>query len=383
MKIIFFGSDYIPTNGGIATYTKEWLHALSLENISGNVRIFGNKNPRKEKINNNLSLETVRSVNFFYVGFTIFIDFIKNINADYFYALNLFPIGFWTVFWSKVFFKKSIITFYGADACDTRTSRKVVRLQSFAIKNATIAITISEFTKNKIIKRYNLSYKNNIQVIYPILPKLDMVNKIDNIKVEQEKNKLGINDNNFVIVTVCRLVKRKGVPYLIEAISLIKDQNVKLIVVGDGPERKELENIRDKFNLKDRVYFVGKVPDLSIYYSIAKVGSLVSYIIEEEGDFEGLGLVLLEAESYSLPVIGTRSGGIPEAIDNDKTGFVVEERNAHSIADSILKLKNDNILYNQMKNRTKDFLEERFGRENTSKRLFGILSKEMKTGDNK
>ncbi len=375
MKIIFFGSDYIPTNGGIATYTREWLNAFSLEDINGKVKIFGNKNPRKEKINN-LSLETLRSVNFFYVGFIIFMDFVKNLNADYFYAMNLFPIGFWTVFWSKIFFKKSVITFYGADACDTRTTRKVVLLQSFSIKRATIAITISEFTKNKVIQRYNLSNKNNIKVIYPILPRLDMVHNIDYKKVEEEKRRLNIDNDDFVIVTVCRLVKRKGVEYLIEAISLIKDKNIKLIVVGDGPERKNLELIKDKYDLKDRVIFVGKVPDLSIYYSIAKVGSLVSYTIENEGDFEGLGLVLLEAQLYGLPVIGTRSGGIPEAIEDGKTGFVVDERNANAISDSILKLKNDNSLYNKMKSNTKVFLQNRFGHENTvRKTILSILKK--------
>jgi glycosyltransferase involved in cell wall biosynthesis len=187
---------------------------------------------------------------------------------------------------------------------------------------------------------------------------------------------LNIDNDDFVIVTVCRLVKRKGVEYLIEAISLIKDKNIKLIVVGDGPERKNLELIKDKYDLKDRVIFVGKVPDLSIYYSIAKVGSLVSYTIENEGDFEGLGLVLLEAQLYGLPVIGTRSGGIPEAIEDGKTGFVVDERNANTISDSILKLKNDNSLYNKMKSNTKVFLQNRFGHENTvRKTILSILKK--------
>jgi len=295
----------------------------------------------------------------------LFLYFIRNIKYDYYYAFNLFPVGFWTVFWSKVFFKKSIITFYGADACDTRTSKKVIFLQRFAIVRSYLAITISEFTKNKVIERYKINNSNNIKVIYPILPEMNNITD----------SKLDINKNDFIIIAVCRLVKRKGIEYLLEAMSLIKDKNIRLIVIGDGPERNDLGNLKDKYNLLDRVIFTGRVPDIEFYYNIAKVAVLVSYNIENEGDFEGLGLVLLEAQSYGLPVIGTRSGGIPEAIEENKTGFIVEEKNARSIADAIIRLKNDTTLYSNMNNRTKDFLEERFGKNNTIKRLIDILKR--------
>ena len=241
MKILFFGSDYFPTNGGIATYTREWLNVMAEEDIVGKAVIFGNKIPRTGNIGNNIELETLRSVGFFYTGFMIFLYFIRNIKYDYYYAFNLFPVGFWTVFWSKVFFKKSIVTFYGADACDTRTSKKVVFLQRFTITRSHFSLTISNFTKNRVIERYKIKNFDNIEVIYPILLKGDKI--ID--------NKSDINRDDFIVVAVCRLVKRKGIEYLLEAISLIEDKNIRLIVIGDGPERNNLGNLKDKYNLFD------------------------------------------------------------------------------------------------------------------------------------
>lgn len=363
MKIFFFGSDYSPTGGGIAKYTENWLHAIAKEGVSGKATIFGNKNPRKESILNRIEIKTLKRVGFFYTGFVIFLDFIKHINYDYFYSLNLFPVGFWTVFWSKVFFKKSIITFYGADACDMRTSKKVILLQDFTIRKADLAITISESTKNKVIGKYKIKNPDNIIVIYPILP-----------EDYHGKDIASLGKEKFTIITVCRLVKRKGVDFLIKSLTFMnKDEN--LLIVGDGPERANLEKLTDEYSLRNRVVFAGKVPDLSIYYKQALAGALVSYDISERGDFEGLGLVLLEAQSYGLPVIGTRSGGIPEAIEDGKTGFVVEERDPKAIANAVIKLKENTNLYKSMSERTKYFINEKFGAENTVRMLLRIINK--------
>ena len=371
-KIFFFGSDYPPTGGGISTYTKEWLFAISNEKeIEARARIFGNKNPRVENVSD-IQISIVKSVNFFYVGFVIFLDIIKFRKSEVLHSFNIFPVGFWVIFWSKVFFKKGIITFYGADACDSRTTSKVRFLQKWSIKNAYKAITISQFTKNKIVDKYKISGEN-IEVIYPVLPKNE--SKVNKDEIESIKVRLDVKDTDFIVLSVSRLVKRKGIEYLIEAISKIEDQNVKAIIVGGGPEREALDNKVKSLGLENRIFFAGRVSSLSEYYSIANIAVLLSYDIESEGDFEGLGLVLLEAQSNGLPVVGTNSGGIPEAFEDGETGILVPELDSNSIAQAIIKLKGDKTLYEKMSKATPDFLNKRFGLENTIKKYIVMLCK--------
>jgi glycosyltransferase involved in cell wall biosynthesis len=390
LRIFCFGSDYPPTQGGISTHTKEWLAALSEEKgIRVRATIFGNKEPRTEKVGDVIELTTVRSVNFFSVGLRIFKDMWRYRHYNVIHSFNLFPVGFWVVFWSKIFRKKSVVTFYGQDACDRRTSAKVVWLQKWTLTNATKCITISEFSKKKVLERYNLGHNTSdraISVVHPILPHFEDVGHESTKDVKKPPNenirqKFGIGKTDFVLVSVSRLVKRKGIEYQIEAISKISDTTVKLIIVGGGPEREKLEEKAKQLGVTNRVFFAGKVPLLAPYYKAANAAALTSYIIEEEGDFEGLGLVLLEAQSYGLPVIGTKSGGIPETFEDGKTGILVAERNTDEIVNAILQLKKGlvddpaagAILQKELSQNTADFLKKEFGKENTVIKYLNLL----------
>lgn len=85
----------------------------------------------------------------------------------------------------------------------------------------------------------------------------------------------------------------------------------------------------------------------------------------DDGDFEGLGLVLLEAQSYGVPVIGSRSGGIPETFEDGVTGILVEEQDIEELSRAIIKLKDNKILQKNLSANTRSFLERRFGYSNT------------------
>lgn len=264
-----------------------------------------------------------------------------------------FQLDFGQCFGQKILERKSVLTIYGADVADKRTSSKVVWLQGWAIRNATWVVTISEFSKSKIIERYGDS--GNIHVIHPILPAQEKAQ-------EDVRQKWGIAKDDFVVLSVSRLVKRKGVEFLIDAVKKINNPSVKLLVVGDGPEKERLMKLKN-----DQIIFTGKVPALSPYYEACDVAVLVSYIIPEEGDFEGLGLVLLEAQSFGKPVIGTKSGGIPETFEDDKTGILVPEKNSQVIADAILRIKNF-----KMQN-AREFLEREFGHKATIGKYLNLI----------
>lgn len=363
-KICFFGCDFPPTSGGIATYSYEWIltTAENLEVASVRAVIFGNKNPRREQIGK-LGLITFKSRGFVVTGILTLIYILKNFNSDLFHSLNLFPVGFWVVFWSKILKRKSAVTFYGTDACSSQASILTLKLKKWTIENASRAFTISEFTKRETLQI--LKIQREIEVVYALVPEKTIKEQQKNSHLlanhsDSERIDERIHDEDFIVLSVCRMVKRKGLDLLLKAISLLGDDKIKAVLVGDGPERKVLEDMASELKIQDRVIFVGKVNSLEPYYKRANVAVLLSNYLRAEGDFEGLGLVLIEAQYYGVPVIGSESGGIPEAFENGRTGLLVPESNSEAIRDAILEIYNNKDLRNKMSQESKKFIYEKF-----------------------
>ena len=111
------------------------------------------------------------------------------------------------------------------------------------------------------------------------------------------------------------------------------------ILVGDGPCRADLEALTDRLDLADSIAFKGFVGETEkrSYYQIADAFIMPNRELED-GDVEGFGIVFLEANAYGLPVIGGRSGGAVDAIEDGKTGFLVDPWDAHEIASKLIVL---------------------------------------------
>ena len=128
-------------------------------------------------------------------------------------------------------------------------------------------------------------------------------------KQEGLKNKSGVKRK--VILYVGRLIDWKGVDFLIKSIPKILGRfpESKLFIVGDGPERQRLNKISEDLGINDNVVFTGRLSQEEIrnYYSVADVFVLPS-IVNDKGETEGLGVVLLEAMSCGVPVIGSNVG---------------------------------------------------------------------------
>ena len=139
------------------------------------------------------------------------------------------------------------------------------------------------------------------------------------------------------ILFVGRLIERKGLPYLIEAIHLLPPGlRVRLDIVGAGHQRPLLERLVREKGLAERVFFRGRIPyeELAELYAGCDLFVLPA-IVDSRGDTEGLGVVLVEAMSYKKPVIATNVGGIPDIIRHNKTGILVEQRDPQALAQAI------------------------------------------------
>lgn len=144
-----------------------------------------------------------------------------------------------------------------------------------------------------------------------------------------------------VLLTVARLIPRKGHQTVIEALPQIASAvpEVAYLIVGDGECREELEQTVARQGLSDRVVFAGKAPaeDLCGYYTLAEAMVMPSHDLRGVPT-EGFGLTFLEANCCGTPVIGSRSGGIPDAVDHGLSGLLVPPRDSRALAKAAVRL---------------------------------------------
>jgi phosphatidyl-myo-inositol dimannoside synthase len=158
------------------------------------------------------------------------------------------------------------------------------------------------------------------------------------------RKRLGL-DGRPVVVCVSRLVPRKGQDTLIHAwpMVLAMAPDAMLLLVGDGPYRKNLKHLAERLRVADSVVFTGPVPDeeLPAHYDAGDIFAMPCRTRRAGLDVEGLGIVYLEASATGLPVIGGDSGGAPDAIRNGESGYVVPGHNVGEVAARIIELIDD------------------------------------------
>ena len=157
------------------------------------------------------------------------------------------------------------------------------------------------------------------------------------------------SEDDLVVGTIKLLETKYGINYLIEAFSTVvrkhPDLPLKLLIVGDGSERKNLESLAEKLEIKDKVYFAGmadysKVPS---FHKVIDIYAALSIL-----DSESFGVAIVEAEGCGKPVVVSNAGGLPEVVEDGKTGFVVEKKNAAAAAEKLEKLVLDAKLREKM-----------------------------------
>lgn len=143
------------------------------------------------------------------------------------------------------------------------------------------------------------------------------------------------------ILTVGRLIERKGFNFLIEAVARLRTElpDVRLVVVGDGAERESLRRLAASLTLQSHVRFAGLVSDeeLRALYETSNVFVLASVVLKN-GDCEGTPTVLIEASSLGLPVIGGTGGGTDAAVEDGRNGFLVDCSNVDLLAGRLRQL---------------------------------------------
>lgn len=143
-----------------------------------------------------------------------------------------------------------------------------------------------------------------------------------------------------VLLTVARLVPRKGHRQAIDVLSRLADRFPDLVylVVGEGPARGELEQLAARLGVSDRVIMAGRVSDAELAAAYAHADVYLAPSTEVDGDVEGFGMALAEAGAWGLPVIAGRSGGVADAIIDGRTGLTVDPGDADGLEQAVIAL---------------------------------------------
>lgn len=200
---------------------------------------------------------------------------------------------------------------------------------------------LGEFTRQAISR--SLSQKS-IDSMVKIAPGIDTSHFSPQADAIHRRTELGL-EGKKIIVSVGRLVQRKGQDKLIEAFPTIVREiaNAHLLIVGEGPYRTHLEKLVERLSLKENVTFVGRIfyNDLPSYLSASDVFVMPSRSRFFGLEVEGLGIVYLEASACAIPVVAGISGGAPDAVQEGITGLCVDGTNAAQIAEAVIHICSD------------------------------------------
>jgi len=209
-----------------------------------------------------------------------------------------------------------ITTFHGFDATNTRkeliTSRKIscinylLHRQELA-RSGDLFICISNFIRDHLL---TMGFPEEKLLTHYIGVDTDL------FKPKQ-------NTSEKIIVNIGRLTEKKGTCYLLQAFAMLdkKHNDTKLIIIGDGPLKQELQTLASTLQISDRVQFLGFRTQQNVLHWLQQASVFCLPTLSE-----GLGLVLLEAASCEVPVVASRVGGTAEAIKDNETGFLVPEK---------------------------------------------------------
>lgn len=232
---------------------------------------------------------------------------------------------------------------------------------------------LGEFTRKAISK--SLSKKSSAAMV-KIAPGID-TEHFKPVDASDLRESLGLKHKK-VIVSVGRLVHRKGQDYLIESMPLILKSvpDAHVLMIGQGPYLHHLEALIKKHGLTDNVTFIGRIhyADLPRYICVGDVFAMPSRSRFAGLEVEGLGIVYLEASSCGLPVVAGKSGGAPDAVLEGETGFVVDGTDCTQIAKRIIELLVNDELRQSMGESGREWIIKQWRWEIWAKRFAELLA---------
>lgn len=283
---------------------------------------------------------------------------VKKLKVDKLHCGQLISTGLAGLLCKRLFNIPYAVYVYGSETARFGGSKPVMKFVSKIIDEAEQLIPNSEFTLNEFL-RFGVKKEKMVK----ITPGVDTEFFYPKEKSCSLQKKYNLKDQK-VLLTVSRLDERKGNDMVIKALVKVlkKYPDTKYIIVGKGREESALKSIAKGLNLfgsgshKDKVVFAGYVDDKDLpdYYNLCDIFIMPNRETVEHkqlrGDFEGFGIVFMEASACAKPVIAGKSGGVEEAVEEGVSGLFVDPNSIEDIADTIIRLFDDKELSERLAN---------------------------------
>lgn len=361
MKTLLITKEYYPFKGGVANYYNN-----VVRNWPGEESILVMDNGAKELDRGEGFFSWRRS----------FINVYRKIKKEkitYLLVGQVLPLG--TVAFILSYFKslKYAVFFHGMDLSYLlRVPRKKI-ITKLILRRADKIIAANSFVKKQLLDNFKIG-EDKIKVINPGVS--DFVVSIDNEKKEALINNYKL-EGKTVIFGLGRLVKRKGFDNSIKALELMSSEeleNIVYLIAGTGPDEKYLMELVSERN-KEKVIFLGEISDEEklLFYSLTDIFLMPARNIL--GDYEGFGIVYLEANLFSKPVIAGLAGGVSDAVIHGLNGLMVNPDSLEEIKIAILKLKENKVLRELLGRQGRERALNNFSWQSLVSDLFNTINK--------
>ena len=378
MKILITVGIYPPDIGGPASFVPKIANLLSQNNYEVTVICLSDSNLQDNETykvkrilrNQNLLIRWLK---------TIILIILNGRNAEYIFVNGL-PMESYI---ANIFLRKKIVRKIVGDWAWERGRNKGLiedSFDEFQLNSHNLHLEIAKFSRGWTATKADIV----------ITPSRHLSNVVKNWGVKADKLKViyngtritnnefsKSNSNTIKLITVGRLAPWKNVNKIIEAVHLLKNQDLKinLIIVGSGPEDLDLKKQVNNLNLTNEVIFTGqkKYLELKEYYKRADI-----YI--QASGYEGLPHVLLEAINFDLAIISTPIGGTNEILQDGKNGFILDlekgiKPNSENLKNIILEVVNNKKLTEEKKVNAKKLLNSKFDESKNLYEYLEILNK--------
>lgn len=354
-KALLITSDFPPITGGISRHLYHIWKFLPKDKVV----ILAPKLKGAECIDSKLSTKVIRRTfpvsnvsllariakTFLLTLYAAFL--IKNLNITKLHCSSPVSIGFCGLIFKKLWNIPYVVYVYGGEIKKYGKFKPSLLFIKSILVNAEKIVSNSRYSASEFINFFSIP-KGRFVVITPGVDADKFIPGLRSGALEDKYNLKG----KKVILTVARLVERKGHDMVLRALQdIVKEiPNIVYIITGGGLYEKKLKKLSRGLGLEDKIIFAGFVRDEDIvsYYQTSDLYVMPNRETEGLEAIEGFGISFIEASACGKAVVGGRSGGVTDSVKDGETGILVDPLNKQEIASAIIKLLKDEELSRKM-----------------------------------
>lgn len=326
MKTLLVTLEFPPLIGGVETYYGKLVEYW----------------PEEIRVLDNSERKLVRGS--WLIGLLSVARRLRSYRPDWLLVGEILPIGTMAWLLSFLFPFKYAVFLHGLDFSLAVSSARKRFLARRILAGASRIIAVNSYTANQV--RTTFPFLNNITVANP---GVEPATEVPVSAIAGLRQNYGLQDA-FVIATVARFVKRKGVDMVMRALPEVRREipEIRYVVIGQGPAEGYLKGLSVSLGIAEQVLMLSGLDTRTKDAWLAACDAFVMPVRDIAGDYEGFGIVYLEANSFAKPVIAGLSGGVGDAVVDGVNGLRVDENDPSAIAAAIIRLYREQSLREQL-----------------------------------